>query len=329
MRYWWVNQGKTFREERQGGYLWSPKRKKGRDGKATVRNPFYEYMREVAPGDVVFSYKDSHIIACGIITSYCYESPKPDEFGKLGENWEQIGWRVDVSYLDPEPFKPKDHLNLIESFLTEQHSPLKPNGGGKEFYLTKISEQFAAVITNLLGETGKLCIKEANNLSLHDSTEKFSNSIDEQVEQKIAKEIEAQIEIPETTRTAIVKARIGQGIFREEVSKIEKFCRLTGVEDADHLIASHIKPWKDSDNQERLSRFNGLMLTPTADHLFDKGFISFSDTGNLIYATRVNRIAFSKMKIPEQGFNVGRFTESQINFLCHHRNFVLKKAVII
>ena len=40
MRYWWVNQGQTYREEREGGYLWSPKRKRGRDGQATVRNPF-------------------------------------------------------------------------------------------------------------------------------------------------------------------------------------------------------------------------------------------------------------------------------------------------
>jgi len=327
MRYWWVNQGKTYREERKGGYLWSPKRKKGRDGKSTVRNPFYEYMREVAPGDVVFSYKDSHILSCGVITSYCYESPKPDEFGKIGENWEQIGWRVDVRYFDCNPFKPKDRLSLISNFLTEKHSPLKLNGGGKEFYLTKISDLFAGIIIDNLGQSGKLCRDEARNLSLHNSTENFSNLVEEQVEQQISDGIQIDTQIPETTRIAIVRARIGQGIFREEVSKIEKYCRITGVEDADHLIASHIKPWKDSDNQERLSRFNGLMLTPSADHLFDKGFISFSDSGHLIYAARVNRIALSKMKIPEEGFNVGRFTQDQIQFLRHHRDFVLKKAL--
>lgn len=50
MRYWWVNQKKTYRHEVPGGYLWSPKRKSNEH-----TNPFYEYMREVAPGDLVFS----------------------------------------------------------------------------------------------------------------------------------------------------------------------------------------------------------------------------------------------------------------------------------
>ena len=51
MRYWWVNQNLTYRHEFAGGYLWSPKRKKGGH-----RNPYYETMREVAPGDLVFSF---------------------------------------------------------------------------------------------------------------------------------------------------------------------------------------------------------------------------------------------------------------------------------
>ena len=48
MRYWWVNQNQTFRQEIAGGYLWSPKRNAN-----GARNPFYESMREVSPGDLV------------------------------------------------------------------------------------------------------------------------------------------------------------------------------------------------------------------------------------------------------------------------------------
>jgi hypothetical protein len=69
------------------------------------------------------------------------------------------------------------------------------------------------------------------------------------------------------------------------------------------------------------------MLTPTPDHLFDKGFISFGDDGSLLYASRVNRAALAKMKIPEEGFNAGRFSADQAEFLRYHRNFVFKKAV--
>jgi hypothetical protein len=53
MRYWWVNQNQTYRHEVQGGYLWSPKRNAN-----GAPNPFYESMREVAPGDLIFSFMD-------------------------------------------------------------------------------------------------------------------------------------------------------------------------------------------------------------------------------------------------------------------------------
>jgi len=56
MRYWWVNQNQTFRHELAGGYLWSPKRNAN-----GVRNPFYESMREVSPGDVIFSFVETRM----------------------------------------------------------------------------------------------------------------------------------------------------------------------------------------------------------------------------------------------------------------------------
>jgi hypothetical protein len=68
MCYWWVNQNQTYKHELGGGYLWSPKRNAN-----GVRNPFYESMREVAPGDLIFSYADTRIVAIGIAESYCYE----------------------------------------------------------------------------------------------------------------------------------------------------------------------------------------------------------------------------------------------------------------
>ena len=93
MRYWWVNQKQTYRHEVPGGYLWSPKRKSNGN-----RNAFYDFMREVSPGDVVFSYADGLIKAIGIAGSHAYEAPKPLEFGQSGAYWEKIGWRVDVRF---------------------------------------------------------------------------------------------------------------------------------------------------------------------------------------------------------------------------------------
>lgn len=76
-RDWWVNQNKTYKHERSGGYLWSPKRKANNS-----RNPFYDFMRIVSPGDIVLSFAKALIPSYGIITSHCYEAPKPDEFGR-------------------------------------------------------------------------------------------------------------------------------------------------------------------------------------------------------------------------------------------------------
>jgi hypothetical protein len=93
MRYWWVNQNQTHRQEVAGGYLWSPKRNANGG-----RNPFYEAMREVSPGDIVFSFVDTRIAAIGIAESYCWESPKPIEFGSAGQYWQDVGWKVRVHF---------------------------------------------------------------------------------------------------------------------------------------------------------------------------------------------------------------------------------------
>ena len=90
-----------------------------------------EYMREVAPGDIIFSFVDTRVIALGIAKSYCYESPKPEEFGGAGPNWEAIGWRVRVGFTNlANRIRPKDHMQLLGPPLPSLYSPLQPNGNG-------------------------------------------------------------------------------------------------------------------------------------------------------------------------------------------------------
>jgi hypothetical protein len=66
----------------------------------------------------------------------------------------------------------------------------------------------------------------------------------------------------DTEKSQSILARRGQGWFRGRLEKIESCCRLTGVRDRAHLRASHIKPWKDSTDRERLDGNNGLLLAP-------------------------------------------------------------------
>ena len=86
------NQNQTYRAEARGSFMWSPKQNAN-----GARNQFYENMREVSPGDVVFSFCDTRIKAIGVVTGGAQTGPKPD-FGTAGANWSQEGWFVPVDY---------------------------------------------------------------------------------------------------------------------------------------------------------------------------------------------------------------------------------------
>lgn len=93
----------------------------------------------------------------------------------------------------------------------------------------------------------------------------------------------------ETERTAIIRSRIGQGLFRKRLlEKYANTCIITGIATKKLLIASHIKPWAVSNNEERLSEENGLLLSPTYDKLFDYGLITFTNQGNLIVSPQIS-----------------------------------------
>ncbi len=86
----------------------------------------------------------------------------------------------------------------------------------------------------------------------------------------------------ETEKKRLISARIGQGKFRDDLIALCGKCSISGYSDTLLLVASHIKPWKHSNNSERLDPYNGLLLLPTYDKLFDKGLISFDQHGLII-----------------------------------------------
>jgi putative restriction endonuclease len=322
MRYWWVNQNQTFRQEVDGGYMWSPKRNTN-----DRRNPFYEFMREVSPGDVVFSFYDTRIAALGIVTGYCHESPKPEEFGHAGTNWSQIGWRVNVQWQRLAiPVRPKDHMDRLRPELPAQYSPLLPNGNGlQSVYLTAVNPGLAAALRALIGAEASKVADVAKEVGQAERDSPAPDWDIDEWERRVEQEIDTNTAIPETERTALVQARRGQGRFRDNVNAIERACRITRVERREHLIASHIKPWRRSDNSQRLDGENGLLLTPTVDHLFDKGFISFENDGRVIVSPVADPVSLQRMGVdPERKINVGSFSAGQRGNLDFHREQVLR-----
>ena len=324
MRYWWVNQNQTFRQEIEGGYLWSPKRNKN-----DRRNPFYEFMREVAPGDIVFSFCDTRIAALGIVSGYCRESPKPEEFGNAGMNWSQIGWRVSVRWKRlNNVIRPKDHIARLRPDLASKYAPLTPDGNGlQSVYLTQIGASLATTLFGLIGGEAASVADIGREVSRIERDSPAPEQDIEEWERRVEVSIVTDPVIRETERTALVQARRGQGQFRENVRTIERACRITKVERLEHLIASHVQPWRDSSNQQRLDGENGLLLTPTVDHLFDKGFISFEDSGQLIISPVADPNSLKRMGVdPDGHVNVGVFSEGQRHYLEFHRENVLRMA---
>ena len=103
--------------------------------------------------------------------------------------------------------------------------------------------------------------------------------------------------IAETEKSALILARRGQGLFKQRVRLLERRCRITGVDRIEHLRASHCKPWRSSDDGERLDGENGLLLTPTIDHLFDRGFISFEADGKLLVSPVAHGPSLERMGV--------------------------------
>ncbi|MED3801624.1 HNH endonuclease [Lysinibacillus xylanilyticus] len=141
----------------------------------------------------------------------------------------------------------------------------------------------------------------------------------------ILNNIVEDVEIDKNFVTEIVKEvkqRKGQEKFRKLLLNKYDSCALCGV-DAIHSRASHIKPWVASSNQERLDLHNGLLLCPNHDYLFDKGFISFTDQGNLLISTKLSEIQMQFFNIHTQMKLI--IKEQMKNYLEYHRENIFLK----
>ena len=303
--------------------MWSPKRQQ--DGN---KHFSYEYMKHIQPGDIIFSYANASIVAIGIAKTYCYSFPKPMEFGKAGIYWSNEGWKVDVQYRNlATPVRTMDHIDSLRSLLPSNKSPIRPeNGRGNQAYLFQIDKPLALALAHLI-DSQTVTLVSGNYVA--DLT-KQSDTIDTHIEaweDRIEEGIFTASDISETEKETLVKARRGQGKYRELLLGLEHRCRITGVDKPEHLIASHIKPWRSASNDERLDPENGFLLTPTIDHLFDKGFISFENDGAILLADVASRDAMERMGVIGKSAptNVGHLRDGQKHYLDWHRESILLK----
>lgn len=278
-QYWWVNHNQTAQQEIEGQYLWSPKTE--RNG---ARSEFYANMRRASPGDLVLSYAGQAVRFVGRVAEFAFTAPKPTEFGNVGMNWSDDGWLLPVFWtpLTP-PVSPRSIIDVLGPLLPNRYSPIHPvtGFGNQKAYLAEISEPaFESVVAGVTFSQSLLQHGGANSLTFQVVTELLDNVVESQ--------IAADTKLEDTVKASVIQARRGQGRFRANVEALERRCRLTGITNPSLLIASHIKPWRLCGSaQERLDGMNGLLLTPDADLLFDRGFISFQNDGQVLVSKRV------------------------------------------
>ncbi|MQW93412.1 hypothetical protein GFH30_12665 [Acinetobacter wanghuae] len=97
----------------------------------------------------------------------------------------------------------------------------------------------------------------------------------------------------------LIKVRLLQNKFRKSLFELNPSCVVSGFNNSKFLIASHIKPWSLSNEEERIDPYNGVLLTPTFDRLFDQGFISFKLDGEILLSKELSLEDQSFFKIPQ------------------------------
>lgn len=311
MRYWWVNHAQTARQEIAGGYLWSPKTEQG-----GVRSRFYDNMREAGPGDIVLSYFGTRVRRVGIVSDFALTSPKPEEFGSVGAYWSHTGWLLPVTWLPNEiEIAPKAILESMGPLLPATHSPVRAatGDGNQKAYLAEVPR----ALTDLVLGTAGLDLQQIEEVRPITTVGIFVETLDDLVEAAIAHDGS----LSDTEREQLTRARRGQGEFRRRVMNVEPACRVTGISRPNLLIASHMKPWRSCGTaDERLDGYNGLMLTPHVDFLFDRGLLGFEDDGRTILSSRLEERDAARLGLHAvQRPTPQPFQDRHIPYLAHHR----------
>ena len=313
MRYWWVNQGRSQKHQIAGGFIWSPKVRS--DGR---KHGTYTNLTRTSPGDIVYSFARGNLRAIGRVSGSCEDRPKPIEFGIDGMRWGNDGHAVSVDWkLFSSPFRPADYADRLFNLFERVGSPysLEQRKGMQGTYLSEIREELAIEIADIaagLGDLGAVRSAWASSLDHLSDAAEFG--------------LRNRSDLDGTTRMALVLSRRGQGRFRDDLLALERLCRVTQTTHPDFLVASHIKPWAVSSNFERLDPNNGLLLAPHVDRLFDHGWISFTDDGEMLVSGPQAAEAMTAWGIAFQDFR-REFSVQQRRYLAYHRKHIFGRIV--
>jgi putative restriction endonuclease len=247
----------------------------------------------------------------------------------------------EAEYINPEqPYRNKDQMpqfwrdrlirvksldDIIWFYLTEQTQI-----AGPRIYVKSVSEAF-----DLIRELSLPFITYLSAIKLRAPNgdilfyfrlfiDYFGEPQHPSSEREEADRINDQVEIPEEKKEEIRKARFGQGKYRKGVLEECPYCPITLITDDRLLIASHIKPWVRSEENEKLDPKNGFMFTPTYDFLFDRGFITFNERKEMKVSPWLSKVTCSKLNIADDKKYPMLPVEGREDYLTYHNENIFK-----
>ena len=197
--------------------------------------------------------------------------------------------------------KPLEEMELIEldlaiSIIMNTKSFIKKDAKGNKMYSNSLKRYRCYVYHNT--DFGKKEVEEIENL-------------------------QKDIKLTETEKETLIKARKGQGLFRDKLKeKYNNRCIITDINISQVLIASHIKPWAVSNNEERLSVDNGLLLSATFDRLFDSGLITFKKDGTILISNLISKDNIEKLHLKEGQVYDIKYNPDMDEYLTYHNDVI-------
>ena len=223
-----------------------------------------------------------------------------------GHPFFQYDFRQSTHYdvlIDGKAYPPKAIASCAHGLATDNYLNPSDFAGAKDGVWHRLFESlgFHVVEKGLHGG--------ANATSDRKRVERIANDIQDIIDS----------DLPSTTRQLLIEARIGQGEFRKAVlANWDHGCAVTGCKTVAALRASHIKPWRKSNDDERLDPENGLPLIATLDALFDRHLISFTNSGRIVISKSLEK-DLESMGIKRTMELQGRLSNRQKQLLAEHR----------
>ncbi|MCW7546279.1 HNH endonuclease [Aurantimonas litoralis] len=309
MSVWWVNLGQRFAAQKEASALWCPNQTVREDGSLTAPAWHWSAIEGVKAGEFIILCRHGYIEGLAIAREEAIENQEKPQGFTLDRRWHGSGWLLPVEFIEFSKRRPRDELTsgLFRDrvkYMPVRNNPETGKGLGAQIYMTRLRESEGDILFSRAA-----MILDVERQGWLDKAIRSDASVGNRPPPD------------ETTRTAIVKARIGQGQFRQNLLELwNRRCCSTDLDIEQLLVASHIHPWSCASNEERLDPYNGLLLSAAYDAAFDKGLITLSDDGTWINAANLTDNQLASAGLGAMEFQrVEGLNEKHAKYLNRHR----------